>query len=147
MLLEILVRSGIKQRHFRKDRIHSSFSTQKQVKGSIVEPKMEFDLKRFQNNLKTKQFGKELIYLNQVESTMDIAMEEAKKSKSHGTIVLAEKQTKGKARKENRSWTSDPSGNLYFTIILRSPQISFFPKAHFAAPIAVVKASNQFGNI
>ncbi len=58
---------------------------------------------------------RDLFHFPLIESTMDKARELAEVGTSPGAVVLAEEQTKGKARLE-REWDSAPGG-LYFTII------------------------------
>ena len=60
------------------------------------------------------------IYHPEVPSTMDIAKQLARKQCPEFTVVIAERQTRGRGRL-NREWLSD-AGGLYFTMVLR-PQI------------------------
>lgn len=62
----------------------------------------------------------QIIRLKTIDSTQNYAKKIAEKSVS-GTIVLAEKQTKGRGQFE-RGWSSS-KGGLYFSIILK-PKIS-----------------------
>jgi BirA family biotin operon repressor/biotin-[acetyl-CoA-carboxylase] ligase len=77
-------------------------------------------------------------YFSQVDSTMDIARDLARKGRPHFTVVIAECQTKGRGRLK-RKWHST-IGGLYFSIILR-PEISpvLSPRIGFAASLALVK--------
>ncbi|RJQ70717.1 MAG: biotin--[acetyl-CoA-carboxylase] ligase [Desulfobacteraceae bacterium] len=59
-------------------------------------------------------------YYPEVGSTMDIAMELARGGCSGSTVVVAERQTRGRGRLQ-RNWQST-AGGLYFTMILR-PQM------------------------
>ncbi|PMQ00938.1 MAG: biotin--[acetyl-CoA-carboxylase] ligase [Dictyoglomus sp. NZ13-RE01] len=65
----------------------------------------------------------------ELDSTMDIAHELAKKGEEEGTIVLADVQRKGRGRKGNY-WES-PEGGLWFSVIfypkLRKEEIKFLP--------------------
>jgi BirA family biotin operon repressor/biotin-[acetyl-CoA-carboxylase] ligase len=73
--------------------------------------------------LSTKVFGKKnIIYLNETDSTNTRAKELAAQGAPEGTLVIAEKQTKGRGRR-GRSWFSPPGAGIYFSLILR-PVIS-----------------------
>lgn len=60
-------------------------------------------------------------HFDEVGSTMDVARELASKGAEAGTVVLAERQVKGKGRL-GRSWLS-PRGGIYFSIVLK-PRLS-----------------------
>ena len=64
--------------------------------------------------LRTKILGKKVIFLEEVTSTMDVARNQYS---MEGLVVLAEKQTAGRGRK-NRTWFS-PRGGLWFSVVLR----------------------------
>jgi len=71
----------------------------------------------------TKVFGKKnIIFLNETDSTNTWAKELAAQGAPEGTLVIAEKQTEGRGRR-GRSWFSPPGGGIYFSLILR-PVIS-----------------------
>lgn len=61
-----------------------------------------------------------IFYFAEVDSTMDIAKELARKGCPNLTVVVADRQNKGRGRL-NRKWLSD-AGGLYFTLVLR-PEI------------------------
>lgn len=65
--------------------------------------------------------GKPAYCFNSCESTNTFAMQLAKKGASHGTLVVAHHQTKGRGRGQN-SWVTD-KGSLAVSIILE-PNIS-----------------------
>ena len=66
-------------------------------------------------------FGKEIIFHESLDSTNTLAMELAEKGVSHGTVVIADRQLKGKGRL-GRTWFSPPKGNIYMSVIVR-PEI------------------------
>ncbi|MBI5204817.1 MAG: biotin--[acetyl-CoA-carboxylase] ligase, partial [Nitrospirae bacterium] len=66
-------------------------------------------------------FGKEIIFRESLDSTNTLAMELAEKGVSHGTVVIADRQLKGRGRL-GRTWFSPPQGNIYMSVIVR-PEI------------------------
>jgi len=73
--------------------------------------------------LDTKVFGKrEILHLEECDSTNRIARDLATKGIPEGAVILAEKQTRGRGRM-GREWFSPPEGGIYFTMVLR-PAIS-----------------------
>ncbi|MBC2693780.1 MAG: biotin--[acetyl-CoA-carboxylase] ligase [Desulfobacteraceae bacterium] len=67
----------------------------------------------------TKIFEKKnIIYLKETDSTNTRAKELAAQGAPEGTLVIAEKQTKGRGRR-GRSWFSQPGGGIYCSLILR----------------------------
>ena len=81
-----------------------------------------FDLlvpRRIREGLETKAFGKkEIVYCTEIDSTNLKAKDLAARGAPEGTIVIAEKQTKGKGRK-TRNWFSPPRDGIYLSLILR----------------------------
>lgn len=69
-------------------------------------------------NLKTKVFGKKIIYVESTDSTMNDAARLALEGACEGTIVCAEAQTQGRGRR-GRNWVSAKGQGVYFSIILR----------------------------
>ncbi len=66
------------------------------------------------------EIGRDIIFLGTVDSTNAFAMELAEKGAVHGTVVIAESQTRGRGRM-GRRWVSPPGGNIYMSIILIPP--------------------------
>lgn len=62
--------------------------------------------------------GREIIFLENTDSTNNIAMEFADKGALHGTVAIADAQTRGKGRL-GRAWVSPPKSNIYMSVILR----------------------------
>jgi BirA family biotin operon repressor/biotin-[acetyl-CoA-carboxylase] ligase len=81
-------------------------------------------------------------YFPQVSSTMDVARDMARKNCPHLTVVVADRQRKGRGRLQRR-WRS-ATGGLYFTIVLR-PQIPVVesPKINFTASLALARTLRQ----
>jgi BirA family biotin operon repressor/biotin-[acetyl-CoA-carboxylase] ligase len=66
----------------------------------------------------TGSFGRELEYLESVDSTNRVALERAGAGAPEGTTVVAETQLAGRGRR-GRSWVSPAGINLYCSVILR----------------------------
>jgi BirA family transcriptional regulator, biotin operon repressor / biotin---[acetyl-CoA-carboxylase] ligase len=77
-------------------------------------------------------------YFEEISSTMDTARDLARKDCPDFTVVIAERQTKGRGRL-SRTWISD-DGGLYFSVILRPPippVLSY--RVNFAASLCLAK--------
>lgn len=70
------------------------------------------------SHLGTSIIGKKIYYFDELNSTMDKAMELGLKGCPEGTIVLTESQSKGRGRL-GRSWSSPKYKGLYFSFILK----------------------------
>jgi BirA family transcriptional regulator, biotin operon repressor / biotin---[acetyl-CoA-carboxylase] ligase len=62
--------------------------------------------------------GRYVHYLDDVDSTNALAFKLAMKGVPDGTVVVADRQTKGRGRL-NRTWESPPNCNVYTSVILR----------------------------
>jgi BirA family biotin operon repressor/biotin-[acetyl-CoA-carboxylase] ligase len=84
-------------------------------------------------------FGrKNIICLKETDSTNTRAKELAAQGAPEGTLIIAEKQTKGRGRR-GRNWFSPPRGGIYFSLILR-PAISPGESPRITLMTAVVLA-------
>ena len=84
-------------------------------------------------------------YVKETASTMETARELARQGCPDFTLVLAERQTRGRGRLQ-RSWQSE-RGGLYFTLVLRPeiPPLWVF-RLNFAASLALAEVlSGGFG--
>ena len=93
---------------------------------------------------KTEYVGDEIEYHETVESTNDIAVERAREGVDEGYVVLADRQTGGRGRRE-RVWES-PSGGIWTSVVLRP---SFAPRdaslVTLAASVGVARAVEEEG--
>lgn len=86
--------------------------------------------------------GKEYIYFEEIDST-NVYAKQIAMDKKEGTIVVAEKQTKGKGRL-GRTWVADKGVGIYMTVILKPHMIpSDAVMMTQVAAAAVVKAINH----
>ena len=83
---------------------------------------MDWDLKRLEDRLAGKLFGHPLYYFSETGSTNDEALALGNAGVPQGTVVLADRQSRGKGRFQ-RVWHSPAGANVYTSIILR-PEIS-----------------------
>jgi len=86
-------------------------------------------------NLKTKWLAHSYHYLETVGSTNDYALALAAEGAPHGTVVVAEEQTKGRGRLK-RKWISLPNRGIYLSILLRD-----------LLPIHVASQSTHIGSL
>lgn len=68
--------------------------------------------------LSTLDFGKNWFAFDSLESTNTKAFQLAQDDQPHGTVVIAEQQTRGKGRR-GRTWISPPGKNVALSVILR----------------------------
>ena len=85
-------------------------------------------------------------YFDEVDSTMDIARELARKQCPHFTVVIAGRQKKGRGRMK-RSWLSS-KGGLFFTIVIR-PKIPpvLSSRVNLAASVILAQTLHDLFNI
>ncbi len=97
-------------------------------------------------NLKTRWLGQSYHYLETVGSTNDYALLLAAKGAPHGTVVVAEEQTKGRGRLR-REWVSHPKRGIYVSILLKNPlPVRVAPQSTYIGSLAIVKMlRNEFG--
>jgi len=69
-------------------------------------------------NLKTEFIGKEIIYLDSVDSTNNYGKNLASKGFDDGTVIVAEEQTKGRGRL-GREWISQKGKGIWMTLMLK----------------------------
>lgn len=84
-----------------------------------------FNFNLFDVKLETNTIGRNFIYLDEVDSTNSFILDKKNKIYEDGTIVFAEKQTRGRGRK-NRIWYSEKGLNLNFSILITNKY--FFDK-------------------
>ena len=107
----------------------------------------EISKKYLLNQLKTEWLGKNIIFYKEIESTQLIGMELAKVGEAHGTIIIAESQTKGKGRL-GRTWHSDIGKGIWLSIIIR-PDLSYLkaPLTTLYTSVMIKRALESLFNI
>jgi BirA family biotin operon repressor/biotin-[acetyl-CoA-carboxylase] ligase len=68
--------------------------------------------------LEGSRFGKEMVVLEETESTNDVAWQAAERGAPEGFVVFAERQTKGRGQ-YGRRWQSAPYLGLWMSVLLR----------------------------
>ncbi|PIW70016.1 MAG: biotin--[acetyl-CoA-carboxylase] ligase [Ignavibacteriales bacterium CG12_big_fil_rev_8_21_14_0_65_30_8] len=81
-----------------------------------------FDFNLFDIKLETSLLGRNFIYLVEIASTNTFILDKKNKIIKDGSLVLAEKQTKGKGRR-NRVWYSEKGLNLNFSILITDKKL------------------------
>ncbi len=94
--------------------------------------------------LKTRVIGQDIRYYDTVTSTNTVGYDLAKKGAKEGTIIIAEKQTKGKGRL-SREWVSPKGKGAYLSIILK-PEITPFeaPLITLMSAVSVAQAIRKY---
>ena len=96
--------------------------------------------------LRTHFLGHEIVYHHEVGSTQDVAKSLAIQGSNEGTIVIAERQARGKGR-VGRTWASLP-GSIALSIILRPvAQPSEATRFPLMAGVAVAHAIEKITNL
>ncbi len=71
-------------------------------------------------DLGTAVVGREVVYLEQTDSTNMQARQLAEGGAAEGLVVIADRQSSGRGRM-GRFWVSPPGVNLYLSVVLRPP--------------------------
>jgi BirA family biotin operon repressor/biotin-[acetyl-CoA-carboxylase] ligase len=81
------------------------------------------------DGLQTDIIGRKIYYFDTIDSTQNFALKLSQKPHENGSLVIAERQTRGRGRL-NRKWVS-PKGGIWLSILLRPnfelSQTSLFP--------------------
>jgi BirA family biotin operon repressor/biotin-[acetyl-CoA-carboxylase] ligase len=81
---------------------------------------MSWDQKLYLRHLATRRFGREFVWLNEIDSTNGWLTENKNTFTMSGGVVAADHQTQGRGRFE-RSWSDLPGTSLLFSVYLRYP--------------------------
>ncbi|WDT77219.1 MAG: biotin--[acetyl-CoA-carboxylase] ligase [Candidatus Manganitrophus sp.] len=105
---------------------------------------MALDLERIEkhcrSHTKVREWVREIMLFDRVDSTNRIALEMASQGLPGGIVILAEAQEKGKGRL-GREWFSPEGMNLYFSLLLRPYQPARdFPLYSLATSVALIEA-------
>lgn len=90
--------------------------------------------------LKARRLRGPIHYHETLPSTNDLAKELGAQGSPHGTLVVAEGQTRGRGRL-GRDWLSPPGAGLYVSLLLRPPLPPWeMPQLTLTAAVAVTRA-------
>ena len=81
-----------------------------------------FNFESFDIKLETELVGRNFVYCDEISSTNSELLADKKQYKKSGTVLFAEKQLKGKGRKD-RIWQSAKGLNLTFSILLSKDMV------------------------
>lgn len=97
--------------------------------------------------LKTKVLGRNIVYLDQIDSTNNYAKKIAFEGCEEGTLVVADYQTCGRGRL-GRDWNSSDKKGVWMSLVLR-PDIPFeeVQMLTLAVSVAVVQALFEYAQI
>ena len=89
--------------------------------------------------------GNEILSLDSVMSTMDIAWEHYELGKEHGLVILAKRQTQGRGR-FSRRWVTGYDETLSMSVLL-NPPLDLLPFIPIAANLAISDTLNDLANV
>jgi BirA family biotin operon repressor/biotin-[acetyl-CoA-carboxylase] ligase len=90
-------------------------------------------------NLETKWLAHSYHHLKTIGSTNDYALRLAAEGAPHGTLVVADEQTKGRGRLR-REWVSLPNRGIYLSMLLKNPlPVRIAPQSTYICSLALVK--------
>ena len=93
---------------------------------------------KLKDDLTTSYIGQEIHYFREVDSTNEVAKKLAEEGAAEGTVVIAERQRKGKGR-GGKPWIS-PIGGAWMSIILRPDTLPMnAPQLTFTAGVATAQ--------
>lgn len=100
-----------------------------------------FEIENFDLKLNTDFIGRNFIYVEEIDSTNTFLLDRKNGISENGTVVLAEKQTKGRGRKD-RVWYSSKEQNLTFSILLTKDKrlFSYTNLINFSASLSVANS-------
>ena len=99
------------------------------------------------SGLKSKVLGRNVFSYKSIGSTNETAHRLAESGTPEGTIVIADKQTKGRGRL-GRTWHSPSGLGLFFSLILRPTiSIELLPGLSLVAALSVSRAIERMNNL
>jgi len=105
-----------------------------------------FDEGRLREALPVSILGKPLYYHRSVNSTNDEAISLAHQGAPHGTLVIAEAQSKGRGRGD-KLWVTVPGKSIAFSLVLR-PEYSVWKellRLNAIGTLGVIEALGEYG--
>jgi BirA family biotin operon repressor/biotin-[acetyl-CoA-carboxylase] ligase len=99
------------------------------------------------SGLRCRIMGSEIHSYKTIGSTNEVARRLAEAGAPEGSLVIAEKQSRGRGRL-GRSWHSPGGSGLYFSLVLR-PQVAFtrLPALSLVAALSICRALETLGDL
>lgn len=104
-----------------------------------------FDVDRFKDQLRSTWVGSEFIYIERIDSTNTWLKKLPSEDLVHGTVVLADQQTRGRGQYE-KNWESAACQNLTFTVGLRPPKGERLSMLTLAFALAISKTLREYSD-
>lgn len=93
----------------------------------------------------SSDWAKRVIFLEECGSTNDEARQLALGGLAHESLVLTERQTRGRGRR-GQAWTCPPGESIAASFVVRPPEVlALWGRLSLAAGLAVAEALDQFG--
>ena len=109
--------------------------TKLEKKQEVIEKQLDFlDIEKIREYTKCKWMAKEVVLLEETDSTNVEAARLAQQGRNHGTVVIADRQTCGKGRR-GRSWHTPGNTSIAMSFLLK-PQL----EAEYASMLTLVQA-------
>lgn len=163
-VLEILMGSREKKVHLKELERMTGLDRKsvKRVIGDLRDSGIEIDDKRgysvksvpdiitapiLMTGLKSRNLGRSIYSYRSIGSTNETARRLAESGSPEGTVVIADRQTRGRGRL-GRTWHSPSGVGLYFSLILR-PTMPFnrFPGLSLVAALSICRVIENMGHL
>lgn len=105
-----------------------------------------FDTSFFDSKLATSWLGRSFSFFEELPSTNSLAKKMDGSNSLHGTLMLTDYQTKGRAQYD-RKWTVDPGQNLTFSIIFEPKNADRLNLLTLASALAVQESLEEIAGI
>ncbi|WP_249866183.1 biotin--[acetyl-CoA-carboxylase] ligase [Paenibacillus konkukensis] len=107
----------------------------------------KLDVEAVLGRLHTRVLGRSIHYMNEVDSTNNVARELVQQGAQEGTLVVAEQQLAGRGRL-GRKWHSPKGKGLWMTLILK-PRIPlhFTPQLTLLVAVALCRSLRQITSL
>ncbi|MCL5104408.1 MAG: biotin--[acetyl-CoA-carboxylase] ligase [Armatimonadetes bacterium] len=83
----------------------------------------------------------QIVYLDEVGSTNDVALDLARRGEPEGTVVAAGRQLAGRGRR-GREWWDEPGASVLMSVLLY-PRLADAPRLAFVASVAVAECIKE----
>lgn len=102
-----------------------------------------FDQQLFEQQLATSWLGRSFFFFEELDSTNSYAKNAPAKAVVQGSLVVADKQNKGRGQHGNR-WEAEPGSNLTFSLVFNPPKAERLTVLTLAGAAAVADVLSQY---